>query len=824
MEPRDKIHALLNKGRFAAAQTLCEKQCKQHPRNPNVWLMLASVHAQLENYAGVVACCDKVLAINPSDTIAQYNKGVALQSLGDMTGAADAFLKTLQFQPENVQALVNLSLVSRTLGEYEEAILYANKSIRIDSSNPGAYNSLGLALKDAGRLDQAVEAFLTAIKLSPKMFQAHYNLGLVHFLAGENTRSIKCLHKAIKIKPDYFEAYNDLGNAFKCEGELDKALAAYNKALTINATSASAQNNLGLLLIELSETDKALACFKKALKLFPDHPEINNNLGSLLCQFDQACEALYYLNRAVQVKPDYIEAYCNLGLALLKQNCAAEARGNFIQAIKANDVCAQAYVGYANACYALGEYRESIAAYKKSIGLEPGNAEVYISLAEALLRLEPSKDNHLQAEKALRNALTINANDIRSLCFLGNTLHLLGRYEEAIEVFRQGLEIDATHLECIAGAVRAMERIGDFSAAEALLCPLLESGEITNINLAVAFSTLAPHIGMQEKAIKGLEHVIATTSDKENLATACFALGKLYDSQKNYPKAFVYFDRANTSGDIKHDKKKCRNEFKACMDAYTPDKIISRIRASNASKMPIFIVGMPRSGTSLVEQILASHPDVYGAGELEDIGLLSVELTRRLGSTSLYPEPIDRMTQECADNIAQMHLEKLAIYADNAPHVIDKMPHNFMQLGLIDILFPGSRIVHCTRNPMDTCLSIYFQSFNDHHPYANSLEDLGSYYREYERLMAHWHSVLRIPILDIQYENLVENTSDLTHELLDFCELEWADQCLRFYDSNRQVKTPSYDQVRRPIYKNSVSRWKNYESDLAPLVNALSND
>ena len=228
---------------------------------------------------------------------------------------------------------------------------------------------------------------------------------------------------------------------------------------------------------------------------------------------------------------------------------------------------------------------------------------------------------------------------------------------------------------------------------------------------------------------------------------------------------------------------------------------------------------MPRSGTTLTEQILASHPLVHGAGELLRMDEIRISLHGLTGEN--WPQCVNRLNRKTLDKLAQEHLDWLGRLASGKARVTDKMPHNFVLLGLIDLLFPEARVIHCQRDPMDNCLSMYFQGFNANHVYANNLEHLGAYYRQYERVMAHWRTVLRIPMMDMRYETMVAEPEQSARKLIEFCGLEWDDRCLRFYESGRAVSTPSYDQVRQPIYKKSVARWKRYEKYLEPLKRSL---
>jgi hypothetical protein len=244
-------------------------------------------------------------------------------------------------------------------------------------------------------------------------------------------------------------------------------------------------------------------------------------------------------------------------------------------------------------------------------------------------------------------------------------------------------------------------------------------------------------------------------------------------------------------------------------------------RAGNCSERPIFIVGMPRSGTSLVEQILSMYPGVAAAGELADIGLLASELQELIEKS----DPVNDITQlsrEQCDAFAQRYFDLLSGRYPNAIRVTDKMPQNFLYLGWIALLFPKARVIHCVRDPLDTCLSCYYQMFTGDHPYAYDLANLGAYYRQYQRLMLHWGEVLDIPIFEVCYEDFVRDPEELGQAMVDFCSLKWDKRCLEFYKSERSVATASFQQVRRPIYSSSMGRWQHYADHLEPLKKALS--
>ena len=255
---------------------------------------------------------------------------------------------------------------------------------------------------------------------------------------------------------------------------------------------------------------------------------------------------------------------------------------------------------------------------------------------------------------------------------------------------------------------------------------------------------------------------------------------------------------------------------------FTPKKLRRLPRASHGNRRPVFIIGMPRSGTTLVEQILASHSQVCGAGELRALPAICQSARSNLqASCKDYPELLDAMTPDIANELAEGYLSAIAAIDQTATYVTDKMPDNFLLLGLIATLFPGSHVIHCRRDPLDTCLSCYMNYFAGGQVFSHDLTHLGAYYRDYERQMTHWREVLNFPVIEVRYENLVKDAANETRKLLAHLGLPWEDACLNFHRNRRPVLTPSCDQVRRPMYSSSVGRWKRYAKQLAPLMSAL---
>jgi hypothetical protein len=297
----------------------------------------------------------------------------------------------------------------------------------------------------------------------------------------------------------------------------------------------------------------------------------------------------------------------------------------------------------------------------------------------------------------------------------------------------------------------------------------------------------------------------------------CYDVGR-------YDDAFEYFDAANKSSDLiyRHDQFVAyRNEL---ISVFNKGFFQSRKTFGVTSERPVFIVGMPRSGTTLCEQVLSAHPKVHAAGELDSLGRLwrkGGELVPTTTPTPL-PQSIATLTWFAIEMLANRYLKELRDHSRTAERVTNKMPHNFEHLGFIQLMFPRAKIIHCRREPLDSCLSIWTQNFNDAHSYARDLHDLGRNYSEYLRLMAHWKKTLTIPILDVVYEEMIADQERVSRGIIDFVGLEWDPRCLEFHKVDRPVLTASSWQVRQPLYTGSKERWRNYDRHLGPLRDGLS--
>lgn len=466
-----------------------------------------------------------------------------------------------------------------------------------------------------------------------------------------------------------------------------------------------------------------------------------------------------------------------------------------------------------------GQLEQAVALYRQVLALDATHVWANNGLGLAHFAL----GHYSEARASFEAAVRIDPSFAEAFHGLGLIEKSWGNYDEAFKHFRHAQRLRPDYVDAIAGEAGLLEATGQRQAAYNLLASLVDKG-IVNTNLAVAYANVARHLGETERAQKALRRAL----EVPNLAHADrvylhFELGKLLDVIGQYDAAFGQFREGNRLKQARFDPAQHAALVNEIIRAFGEKGFPACARAGNASDLPVFIVGMPRSGTSLIESILASHPGVFGAGELDFFGLFSRALPPALASGKSISQLVHALDTATLDQVATEYLGMLRrLGGDAVVRVTDKMPYNFFWLGLFALLFPRARIIHCLRDPRDTCLSIYFQHFTGQHHYAYDLRNIGLYYREYLRLMAHWREVGTLPMLEVQYETLVQSPEMQLPRIVEFCGLPWDDACSRFHATDRVTKTASYDQVRRPLYGSAVGRWRNYETYLQPLNEALS--
>ncbi|NOY17311.1 MAG: tetratricopeptide repeat protein [Gammaproteobacteria bacterium] len=556
--------------------------------------------------------------------------------------------------------------------------------------------------------------------------------------------------------------------------------------MTVDSLSTEQLKTESLALLSANRYEEALPGLARLCMLSPDDPNVWFVHGKALLQLNKGEDAIKCFEKVVTLAPNSADAHFSLGMALGVSNNLSEARSSFEKVLRLDQKYAGAHLKLGAILQAMGDLVEAVKHFNKAQGADVDSVELNVRLGRAYLDLA---DN-----------------------------------ERAMIFFKKAYKEQPGHPEAASCLAVAYAYKGNTSRAYELLAPQLNS-ERVNTTAAITFSRICRELERCNEAIEVLEACLSTRRDIEDQSRLNFELGKLLDKKGNYRKAFEHFSQANAMAKRTYDLWTEARWFKETMSKLNVEFFNSAPRANKRTKKirPIFIVGMPRSGTTLVEQILASHPSVYGAGELREISDLALSLTGESDRPDSYSHAIMNADQGTLNDHAKRYLKYISsISPSNATVVTDKMPDNYRHLGLIQLLFPKAKVIHCIRNPMDNCLSCYFQSFSTGHLYSYDLKNLGLYYNLYRKLMEHWTRTLSLSIKEVHYETLVNDPENETRSLLEFCGLSWTDKCLNFHKEKRDVITASHDQVRQPLYSSSSGRWKNYENELRELKESLS--
>ena len=559
--------------------------------------------------------------------------------------------------------------------------------------------------------------------------------------------------------------------------------------------------------------------YRAILKQTPDHARTLHFYGVLKHEGGEGKQAVELIGRAVRLDPENAMYHSNLGVALDRIGKREEAVSAYRKALEIQPSFPDAHLNLGVSYLSRRKPRESMACFRKAIELKPDYTDAYYNLGNLFKDL--SRLN--EAAGCYQKALSINPAHQEARYNLGITWKTLGQLDAAQTCFQEVLRKRPGYVKALAAQVDVLMRMGRFDDAREMVRPLVVRGS-RDPEILVAYAQMAGRFDYRAEAVDLLKTALAgDIQDSHQRRQVMFLLGRLHDEMGDVDGAFEYYRRGNAMARGMFNPRAYKAHIDRLMTVYRDIQSRPVPVASNRSHLPVFIVGMPRSGTTLVEQILSSHPQVYGAGELQDMGLMVQKMPSLLGTHLSYPDCLERLTQPAADKLAGSYLKRLRSFSSDAGRVTDKMPQNFLHLGLIRYLFPEARIIHCIRDPRDTGLSIYFQNFSDGLGYAFDLRTIGVFYRQYRRIMHFWTAVMGISTLAVRYEELVSDPEAVSRRMIRFVGLDWDERCLRFHETNRSVVTSSFQQVREPIYKESVGRWKKYEFYIQPLIEMVDD-
>ncbi len=550
---------------------------------------------------------------------------------------------------------------------------------------------------------------------------------------------------------------------------------------------------------------------------FNQYPELLAQASSLVSSRQFHAARLVCL-RLIEIAPQRAEGWLLQGKIQQETGAFKDALESVQRVLVIQPKNTEAYLIMGHACLGLRRLADAFDNFKTVTELEPENVNAYIAMGVTY-----QSDNYFrEALSCYCKALEYQPDLLTAHYNCGLIHEILAEYDKALESFRKAHLINPSQPEPVIAEAGVQEKKGEFDAAIELLLPLIDSG-IEDVQAAVVYARLCKHVGQCADAIRYLDQLLNTkTLSSKDQFNLHFMLGKLYDSAGDYDPAFKHYQMANSGHGADYDLAADTRIFDTLIETCSRLLLDSAPAPSIHSGQPVFIIGMPRSGTSLVEKILASHPDVVGGGEMPDIINMTDALTETLNVQQPYPGCLDKLTSQTVEKLIQQYVSQLQSVSSIALRVTDKMPHNFLHLLLIRILFPDAPIIHCVRHPLDACLSCYFQCFvGNGLPYSYNLFFVGQHYRNYQRLMKHWKCNVGISMLDVNYEALVNDQEKVSRQLIGYCGLPWNEACLEFHKTAHLTRTASYDQVRRPLYSTSIGRWKHYEKHLLPLKNAL---
>ncbi len=611
----------------------------------------------------------------------------------------------------------------------------------------------------------------------------------------------------------------DLQKAERCAGDrrLAEGEEICQSILAERPDHVGALRVMADIRIRERNSEECIRFAEEALSLDSEDPKLYNLRGRARNNLGLVEEAEKDFRLALQLDPRFADAQSNLGHVLLGKGYTEAAEQCFRKAIARQADHGLANLNLGTILFGRGRIRKAIHHLQKGLDEEMTHQAGRYNLAVALHQI-----GHLS--EAVHNYRQVVANgdtNPDTLSNMASALQAMGDLESAAAGFETALEMNPDHGPSLAGLAGLFELSGQYDRGIDLLTPYLRRGNAMPM-IHVAYARLLRCMSRGKEALVHLADLAKKDGLAEHQRMAIhFTLGDLLDDIGEHEKAFAHYECANRLRPVEYTPEGRKREVDRLIEIFSEENLDRMPDSGRDTEQPVFIVGMPRSGTSLVEQILATHPDVTGAGELQDIGLMAIDMGRNKEKI-LYPDCVLRMDARELKGWSKLYLEKLGKISRRAMRITDKMWQNFEHLGLIQLLFPRARVIHCRRSPMDTGLSCYFQSFGTAGPpFSYDLQHIGAYYNEYRRLMDHWQEISSLSILDVDYEELVDDVEGQSRRMIEFLGLGWDPECLRFYDNPRLVRTASHAQVRKPIYTSSIGRAINYRDHLGAMVEEM---
>jgi len=599
------------------------------------------------------------------------------------------------------------------------------------------------------------------------------------------------------------------------------AIAVYDQILTQFPNYAAGWSNRAVMLNLLQRKDEALASVEKALALKPGHAGFHSNRGDALRELGRYEEALASYDNALGLNPDNSGVHNCRAIALQAMGRYEEALISVDKAIALRHDAAEAHNNRGALLKQMRRYDEALASLNRAITLAPSNAESYNNRGTVLQELKRNEE----ALASYDQAIALQPGHARAYNNRGTVLQSMKRYDEALASYDQAIILNSSYAEAYSNRGDLLVNKGNMQEAEKAFTTALRLKP--DLHRATRCLTdIHTYNDPDDEEIRKIRALLDNPNTQHtDKAYLYFSLGKIYDDCGRYDDAFTYYTQANqlVNSTLHCDRERITAFVDSHIAVFTKELFAQPRPFASDDASPLFIVGMPRSGTTLMASALSNHYAIDTAGELPTMTELVIRIPELLGGRVPYPQAVTHLTPNITTRLTQDYLKRLRRDASPAVlYVIDKQTLNFHHLGLIALLFPKARVIHCMRDPLDTCLSNYFQFFLLDYNYAFDLQNIGHFYKEYTRLMEHWRSVLPTKMIEVPYEHMVMDTKATVRNLLDCLGMEWDDSCLEPHTNPCTVETASSWQVRQPIYQHSVGRWRHYEKHLQVLKEMLN--